>query len=84
MDESFLPFSKIIEKLTTIQGEFTDEENGTHSYITDIEIDSPVELDVFFDKDGKLKIGTVPPLYYVDTTFRPSYHQIKFHAQKID
>jgi len=40
-----------------------------------------VELNVFRDEDGTLRIGTTPPLYYVDTSLRPSYHRLKFMAQ---
>jgi hypothetical protein len=36
---------------------------------------------VFRDEDGKLRIGSTPPIYYVDTSFRPSYHRISFKAE---
>lgn len=82
MDDFFLPFSKIVEKMTDIEGEIRDDGNGIRSHIYEFEIDSPIELDVFTDEDGSLQIGTVPPLYYVNTTFRPSYHRIRFTAEQ--
>ena len=41
----------------------------------------PVELDVSRDADGVLRIGSTPPLYYVDTSMRPSYHRLRFRAE---
>jgi hypothetical protein len=40
-----------------------------------------VELDIVKDEYGKIKIGIVPPLYRVETTFEPSYHSIRFTAE---
>lgn len=82
MDEVFLPLNSIIDKILDIPGEFTDEESGVHSYIYEIEIGTPVELDISTNDDGTVRIGTVPPLYRVDTSFRPSYHSITIKAEK--
>ena len=81
MDETFLPFHEIIEKLSSFKGEINDEENGIRSYIYEFEIDTPVELDILTDENGRVQIGVIPPLYRINTTFRPSYHRIKFHAK---
>ncbi len=82
MDEAFLPFQDILKQMLSFSGDVVDEELGIHSYITECEIDSPVELDVVIDEQGALKIGSTPPLYYVDTTFRPSFHRLRFIAQR--
>ena len=81
MDESFLPFNEIIEKLSSFSGDTHDKDNGIRSYIYEFEIETPVELDILTDEKGKVLIGMVPPLYRVNTTFRPSYHKIKFSAE---
>ncbi len=79
MDELFFPLSQIVKDLSaTDNNSFTDENAGVHTYISEIQIETPVELDLIIDESGKIKIGSVPPLYYVDTTFKPSYHKIKF------
>ncbi len=80
IDEAFMPFREIIERMLAFEGEFVDEEAGVHSYIYEYEIDSPVELDVARDEDGTLQIGSTPPLYYVDTSIRPSFHRLRFTA----
>jgi hypothetical protein len=80
MDEAFLPFAEIVGRLIAFHGEFTDEQAGVHSYIYRCEIEMPVELDIGRDDLGQLRIGSTPPLYYVDTSFRPSYHRLKVVA----
>jgi hypothetical protein len=80
MDEAFLPFAEIVRRTIAIKGEFVDQEAGVHSYICGLEVEMPVEVDIGRDGDGGLRIGSVPPLYYADTTFRPSYHRLKITA----
>ena len=82
MDEAFMPFSKILENMLAFDGDIEDAQRGIHSYVYHCEIESPVELDVARDANGVLRIGTTPPLYYVDTTFRPSFHRLKFTADR--
>lgn len=82
MDEAFYSLQTIIRDLTPLPAEFFDEDDGVHSYIDKLEIDMPVELAITVDDNGKVLIGTTPPLYYVDTTYRPSYHQIRLTAEK--
>lgn len=80
MDEAFIPLQQMIERLTSFRGEIRDDEAGVRSYVYQCSIESPVELDVFRDAKGVLRIGSVPPLYYVDTTFRPAFHKLSFTA----
>ena len=80
MDEAFIPFSAMLAKIAAFEGEIYDEERGIHFYIDRYEIDTPVEMTIDRDEDGKLRLGVVPPLYRVDTTFEPSYHAIRFSA----
>ncbi len=81
MDEAFLPFSEILKKILSFNADLTDEQGNIHFYIHECEIETPVELDVTVDEQGALYIGSVPPLYYVDTTIRPSYHRLTFKAE---
>jgi hypothetical protein len=81
VDEAFLPLHRIIEGMAPVQAEFRDDEAGVRSYIDRFEIESPVELDVARDGGGVLRIGSTPPLYYVNTSFRPAYHRLRFSAE---
>ncbi len=80
IDEAFYSLEKMIINATNIQGELYDDEEGVHSYIYEMEIATPVELDIVVDKNGKVMIGTIPPMYRVETTFKPSYHSLKLIA----
>jgi hypothetical protein len=80
MDEAFLPLRQLLGEMASFPGEIEDRDAGVYSYIHAFEIESPIELDVFRDDEGVLRIGSVPPLYRVDTSFRPSYHHIRFAA----
>ena len=76
-----MPFEQIVERMLSFRGDIVDEEAGVRSYIYRCEIESPVELDVFRDEDGTLQIGSTPPLYYVNTSFRPAYHRVRIKAE---
>ena len=82
MDEAFIPFRQIIERLMAFGEELTDEDAGVRSHIYACEIEAPLELDVVRDDAGALQIGSTPPLYYVDTSFRPSFHRLRFSAER--
>ncbi len=84
IDEAFLPFNQLIEKMSEIDGEIYDDGNGIHSYIYEFDIESPIELDIIVNEEGKVQIGIVPPMYRVETSFRPSYHNIRFSAEKYE
>src|SRR4051812_42959351 len=80
MDEAFVPLHQIVAALQP-GGEIRDDDAGVRTYIRRVEIESPVELDVTRDDDGLLRIGSTPPLYYVDTSLRPAYHRLRFTAE---
>jgi hypothetical protein len=84
MDEAFIPLSKMIEGLTDIQGEIYTNDESIHSYIYAFDVGTPIELDVIRNEDGTLRIGSIPPLYRVPTSFRPVYHSISLKAEKIN
>ncbi len=83
-DEALLPFQHLMEKLTDIDGEIINDENGIHSHIYQFEIEMPIELEILKNEGEGVQIGSAPPLYYIDTTFKPSYHNIRFTAIKYE
>ncbi len=80
MDEAFVPFGRILERMLSFRAPIVDEDASVRTYIERYEIESPLELNVFRDEKGALQIGSTPPLYYVDTSLRPSFHKISFSA----
>lgn len=81
IDEAFMPFREVVERMLAFENEFVDEEAGVHTYVYECEIESPVELDVARDEDGTLHVGSTPPLYYERTSFLPSFHRLRFRAE---
>jgi len=81
MDEAFLGIAQMIEDLSSMPQVLEDNGAGVRSYIRAFEIETPIELDVYRGENGLLQIGTVPPLYRVNTSFRPWYHQIRIYAE---
>jgi hypothetical protein len=79
MDEAFIPLHEMIVGMAA-GGDIHSDDAGVHMYIDRFSVDSPIELDLSVADDGEVAIGSVPPLYRVTTTYRPSYHQIRFTA----
>ena len=82
MDESFRSFDEILAEMLSFSGDLTDEQAGIRFYIDECTIESPVELGVYVDDQGAVKVGSSVPLYDVDTTFRPALHQLRFTARR--
>jgi hypothetical protein len=80
MDEAFVPLHQLIVGMAA-HGDIRDDELGIHMYIDRFTVESPIELDLSVRDDGTVAIGSVPPLYRVDTSLRPSYHGIRFTAE---
>jgi len=84
IDAAFLSLSDNLAEMLRLPGELVDEEAGVRSHITECSIEMPIELDVTRGEAGELMLGSTPPLYYVDTSFRPSYHRIRFTAVRVE
>jgi len=84
MDEAFLGFSDALADMLDIPGDIVHEEAGVRSHITECTIELPIELDVTRDDSGALVLGSAPPLYYVDTSYRPSYHRLRVRATRTE
>ena len=82
MDEAFLYFNELLLEMTAIDGEIVANEAGFKLEIDKVTIETPIELCILTNDEGRVEIGTVPPLYLVDTSFLPSYHTIRFTAEK--
>ena len=82
MDEAFQPFDGILEGMVAVpQPSSWTTRPACARTSTGCEIESPVELDVVRDADGVLRIGSTPPLYYVEHVVAPSYHRLSLHGR---
>jgi hypothetical protein len=84
LDKAFLPLHEALLRFSSAGTELFNEDRTVHSYITRLEITAPVELDVIWGEDGKLQLGSTPPLYDLATSIRPSIHKISFTAELND
>lgn len=78
-DESFIPFSEVVEELGDIEGRLL-ESIGMENVQMDIEkvnLGLPLQLEILVHDSGQINLGGVPPLHYVETSFTPIFHQIK-------
>jgi hypothetical protein len=83
MDEAFVPLHQLILGMAA-GGDLRTEDGLIHMYIHRFTVETPIELDLTARDDGTVAIGSVPPLYRENTTFRPSFHQIRFTAELSD
>jgi hypothetical protein len=84
MDEAFVPLSAMMRDMGTPPADLVDDEAGVHTYVTRFVLESPVELDIGVDAQGRVLIGSNPPIYDVDTSYRPAYHRIRFTAERTE
>ena len=80
MDPAFLSLSDALAQMLDVRGEIVDQDAGVRAHITQLSIELPIELDVSRDESGALVLGSAPPLYYVETTYLPSFHRIRVTA----
>jgi hypothetical protein len=74
IDEALVPFSEMARAFTDLTGAF--DADGT-AEVERIELDLPVVLEVLVDGDGRVIVGSAPPLYYEETGIEPVYHQLR-------
>ena len=83
LDEAFLPFSEFIEELSDLEGKLIDSEGDEviNMEIERVDMQLPMQIDLTVDENGNVSIGGVPPLYYVETTFMPVFHQLSLRLE---
>jgi hypothetical protein len=80
IDEALLPFHQHINEMLVIDGEVYDKSKEIRMSIYEVDIDSPVQLDVIVNEYGQVVVGSSPPLYYLDTGIQPVFHNIRLRA----
>lgn len=82
VDEAMLEMGEFVYEMSDIDGYLTSEEAEFALKMEHVELDMPIQLDVKVAEDGTVKIGSSPPLYYVETTVMPVFHQMKIHIER--
>lgn len=79
IDEAFAPFRENVLAYAQFYGELRSEEAGFSVRVEAIEIETPIELDVYGPRehDAPLALGCAPPLYRLATSVQPVFHQLR-------
>lgn len=80
IDEAFHYLSDILSGIDTNKFNISDEENGIKSTIEEITIETPMELDIV--NENGVHIGLVPPIYKLEVSQMPVFHQCKITLQR--
>lgn len=82
IDEAFVPLGDLVPLLLPDLPDLVDERAGVRSRVTGVELETPVELDIRVDDDGRVSLGGSPPLYHLETSWLPVLHQVRFSAER--
>ena len=77
LDHSTAPVAELIAGFATIEGDLEDAHGTLGWSISEMSIESPLELDVHVLADGSVVLGSTPPTDHVGTSFSPLLNQIK-------
>lgn len=77
IDEAMLEIGDFVSQMSDIDGYLTSEEAEFALEMEKVDLDMPLQLDIRVAEDGRVNIGSSPPLYYVETTIMPVFHQIQ-------
>ncbi len=90
VDESMMSLSEMVGDLVEPFEPEYDEQQFAPEYderqrismsLLSIHLDMPVQLQVAVSAEGRVKLGITPPLYRIETSFEPVFHQIKFTCE---
>ncbi|ELR72568.1 hypothetical protein C900_01242 [Fulvivirga imtechensis AK7] len=79
IDEDMLEMGDFVSEMSDIEGYLISEEEEMVMRAESVSLDFPMQLDIRVLESGEIKIGSSPPLYYVDTTIMPVFHQMKLN-----
>lgn len=58
------------------------EDTMTHTLVEKATMGTPCQLNITVNDEGKVSLGCIPPLYYVETSFMPVFHQIEVSIER--
>jgi hypothetical protein len=81
IDEAMLEMNEFIAQMTEVEGYLYDEEMETAMQLEKVKLSVPIQLDLQVQDDGAIALGGSPPLYYVETTILPVFHQLTVNIE---
>lgn len=80
MDEAFIPFSELIPQILPVTDPVEDLTLGVRTMVTACVVETPIELDIMWGTHG-LAVGSVPPLYHLETSDLPVFHRVRITVE---
>ena len=77
IDEAYASVAANIAAFADIPGVFKDPGGAQRLRIRQIEVETPVELDLRASGDSVAALGTAPPVYRTETTIMPVFHTLR-------
>ena len=83
-NEDFIPLSEFLEEMGSIDFYFKERflDTDVSMSVEQLRAESPCQLLIEIDQENNIKIGAIPPMYYVETTIMPFFHKIKLTIVK--
>jgi hypothetical protein len=81
IDEAMMGLSEMVADMITPFDTEKNMEEGLEVSLVGIHLDMPVQLQVAVGEDEKVSLGITPPLYKIETSFNPVFHQIRFTCE---
>jgi hypothetical protein len=83
IDEALSPFSGLLEQLSDLDGWLDDPQWGVQMQLENADLELPVQLQVGVGEQGRIVIGASPPLYFLETSIMPVFHQITVRVEAV-
>jgi len=82
-DEDFIILSDFVQEISAIDYYLTEEFKDEDITLTveKIQMETACQLVVNVNDNNQVQIGAIPPMYYVETTFMPVFHNIKLSIE---
>ena len=80
-EDDFIELSDFIIEMSNVDFYFSEHFMDSEIVLQPekIETETPIQLAIEIDENNEVRIGAIPPMYYVETTFMPVFHNIKLN-----
>lgn len=78
-DDDFIEFNEFILEMANVDFYLTEHFMDEEIILKpkQVHTETPVQLIVEVDENDEVRIGAIPPMYYVETTIMPVFHAVK-------
>lgn len=77
IDEAAAPLHAVTDALLAFAGQVRDAEDVVAWSVEEMELETPLELEVHVQPDGTVVLGSTPPSVTTDVSWAPVFHTLK-------